>query len=46
MVKDWTKENHVFPENRDPLPWVEAKIEGVPSKYHDDDQVSSLGVEV
>ncbi|MCH86858.1 hypothetical protein A2U01_0007718 [Trifolium medium] len=46
MVKKWTRENYVPPKNRDMLPWVEEKIEGVPSRYHDDDQVSSLGVDV
>ncbi|MCI02640.1 hypothetical protein A2U01_0023674, partial [Trifolium medium] len=42
MVKKWTRENYVFPQDRDMLLWVEEKIEGVPSRYHDDDQVSSL----
>ncbi|MCH93307.1 hypothetical protein A2U01_0014255 [Trifolium medium] len=46
MVKNWTKENYIFPVNRDPLPWVEAKIEGVPSKYHDDNRVGTKCVYV
>ncbi|MCI16400.1 hypothetical protein A2U01_0037542, partial [Trifolium medium] len=44
MVKNWTEENYVLPVNRDLLPWVEVKIEGVPSKYSSDDLVSNLGV--
>ncbi|MCI58585.1 hypothetical protein A2U01_0079840, partial [Trifolium medium] len=42
MVKNWADEDYIFPVDKDPLPWVEAKIEGVPSKYSDDNLVSGL----
>ncbi|MCI23423.1 hypothetical protein A2U01_0044602, partial [Trifolium medium] len=46
MVKNWTEEDYVLPVNRSPLPWVVEKIEGVLSKYSDDDLVSNLSVDL
>ncbi|MCI86451.1 hypothetical protein A2U01_0107732, partial [Trifolium medium] len=46
MVKNWTEEDYVLPVNRSLLPWVVEKIEGVLSKYSDDDLVSNLFVDL
>ncbi|GAU29603.1 hypothetical protein TSUD_164510 [Trifolium subterraneum] len=46
MGKKWTKENYIFPKNRELLPWVEERIYRKTYKCCDDDSLLDLEMDV